>query len=291
MTPQQIRDRIAELEEELAREKVANEGGKIQINGSFGKFGEKHSILYAPDLLLQVTLTGQLSLLMLIEAIEEAGIPVVSANTDGIVIKCPKARKDELNAIIERWEERCGYKTEETLYRALYSRDVNSYVAVYANPKDPSEPVKTKGDYAKADLMRNAPRQICLDAVIEYLVNGTPMMDTIRACRDITKFTLIRTVKGGAVKNGMYLGKAVRWVYAKGEQGGIHYLNNGNLVPQTIGAVPMMELPDEFPEYLDYDWYYKEALEMLRDCGALPKPVRMLQRNVRFLKAAIAFSV
>jgi len=73
---------------------------KIVLNGSFGKLGSKWSILYAPRLLLQVTLTGQLALLMLIEMIEDAGIPVVSANTDGIVIKCPANRKSELDNIV-----------------------------------------------------------------------------------------------------------------------------------------------------------------------------------------------
>ena len=51
---------------------------KIVINGSFGKLGSKWSTLYSPDLMLQVTLTGQLSLLMLIERLTLAGVPVRS---------------------------------------------------------------------------------------------------------------------------------------------------------------------------------------------------------------------
>src|SRR3546814_14028970 len=47
---------------------------KIVINGSFGKFGSKYSILYAPNFLTQTTLTGQLSILLLIEMLEMAGI-------------------------------------------------------------------------------------------------------------------------------------------------------------------------------------------------------------------------
>ena len=45
---------------------VKANGLKIVINGSFGKMGNQHSILYAPQLLIHVTLTGQLSLRMLI---------------------------------------------------------------------------------------------------------------------------------------------------------------------------------------------------------------------------------
>lgn len=62
---------------------------KIVLNGTFGKLGSKYSFLYSPNLMIQVTITGQLALLMLIEALEAAGISVVSANTDGIVSRCP----------------------------------------------------------------------------------------------------------------------------------------------------------------------------------------------------------
>src|SRR5665648_505827 len=75
------------LEAKRNKDKVVANALKITINGSFGKLGSKYSNLYAPDLLIQVTLTGQLALLMLIEMIEGIGISIVSGNTDGIVIK------------------------------------------------------------------------------------------------------------------------------------------------------------------------------------------------------------
>jgi len=116
---------------------------KITINGSFGKLGNKYSTLYAPQLMLQVTITGQLVLLMLIEMLEEAGISVISGNTDGIVSKYHKDRHNEVRAIIAEWEKRTNFKTEETRYAAVYSRDVNSYVAV-----------KTESGDAEARLLR-----------------------------------------------------------------------------------------------------------------------------------------
>ena len=65
--------------------KIVNESLKIVINGSFGKLGSKYSALYSPDLMIAVTLTGQLSLLMLIEELENNDISVISSNTDGFV--------------------------------------------------------------------------------------------------------------------------------------------------------------------------------------------------------------
>ena len=44
-----------------------SESLKIVINGGFGKLKSAHSSMYAPELFLSVTITGQLTLLMLIE--------------------------------------------------------------------------------------------------------------------------------------------------------------------------------------------------------------------------------
>ena len=57
------------------------------LNGTFGKTGSPYSVLFAPEMMIQTTITGQLALLMLIEHLETASISVISANTDGIVIQ------------------------------------------------------------------------------------------------------------------------------------------------------------------------------------------------------------
>lgn len=80
------------IEAKKSGNKTVADSLKITVNGSFGKLGSKYSVLYSPHLLIQVTVTGQLTLLLLIESLELAGIPVVSANTDGLVIKCPKGK-------------------------------------------------------------------------------------------------------------------------------------------------------------------------------------------------------
>lgn len=174
---------------------VTSESLKITINGSYGKLGSKYSIIYSPDLLIQTTITGQLSLLMLIERLEMRGIPVVSANTDGIVIKCPKHRRDDMEAIIKWWEHDTQFETEETLYRAVYSRDVNNYIAVKMD-----NTIKAKGAFARPGLQKNPTNEICIEAVEKLLTENIPIHETIRGCKDIRKFVNVRTVKGGAVK-------------------------------------------------------------------------------------------
>lgn len=245
-----------------AGNKVIADSLKITINGSFGKLGNRYSVLYSPDLLIQVTVTGQLALLMLIERLELQGIPVVSANTDGIVIKCPTHKQEILSAIIAQWERETRFETEETKYVAVYSRDVNNYIAV-----KPDGSVKTKGAYATSGLSKNPTNTICVDAVIALLTKSTPLIATIKSSTDITKFVSVRTVKGGGYKDGQFLGKSIRWYYKAGETGEIVYANNGNKVPRTEGAQPLMDLPETFPTDIDYDWYEKEAQRILYDIG------------------------
>lgn len=245
-------------------DKVTADTLKIVVNGSFGKLGSKYSKLYSPDLLVQVTVTGQLCLLMLIESLEAAGIRVASANTDGIVIRCPKALTRTMDAIVGAWESVTGFDTEATDYQAVYSRDVNSYIAV----KDDGS-VKLKGAYAGTGLAKNPANVIAIDAVVRWLVDGTPIRQTIRECADIRKFVTVRSVKGGAVDQaGQYLGKVVRWYYALGVSGALKYKTNGYTVPRSEGARALMDLPEVFPVDVDFDWYEREALSVLRDIGA-----------------------
>jgi len=245
------------LRAKKAGEKVKADSLKIVANGTFGKTGSPYSVIYAPDLMIQVTLTGQLSLLMLIDLFDKAGFDVVSGNTDGIVIKCPKDAQLAMKAIIGDWEKRTGFNMESNRYAGLYSRDVNNYIAIGHDGS-----VKLKGCFAPGKRAKNPEYDVCTVALVEYLKNGTAISETIRACRDIRKFVSVRRVNGGAMKSGEYLGKIVRWYYAKGEQGFISYKTNGNKVPQSDGARPMMMLPDAFPDDINYEWYVNKVSEM-----------------------------
>jgi DNA polymerase elongation subunit (family B) len=227
---------------------------KITVNGSFGKLGSPYSALYSPDLMVQVTVTGQLSLLMLIEMLERYDLNVVSGNTDGIVVRTERHKIELMQTIIARWEKRTGFEMEMSEYVGLYCRDVNNYIAI-----KPDGSVKTKGVFSPASLNKNPQNEICSIAMIEYLKYGTPFEDTIRNCEDITKFLMVRTVKGGAMYGKKYLGKAVRWYHAKGSKMAITYRNNQNQVAMTYGSKPFMDLEGGFPDDIDYQWYIKEC--------------------------------
>ena len=231
------------------------------------------SILYDLKVGLQITVGGQLYLLMLIEMLEGAGLPVVSANTDGIMIKCHKAVAQEMRAVVTAWEGVTGFVTDAAQYRAIFSRDVNAYLGIKIDGTvkakniyyDPWRSQNVKDAYWR--FQKQPTCQICSEAVELFLTQGVSLDDTIHASTDIRKFLAVKNVTGGAHKNGDYLGKVVRWYIARGETGCINYVTNGRIVADTLGARPCMDLPDRLPGDVDYDWYVRRAESMLKDCG------------------------
>lgn len=203
--PQQIGPRFAGIYEGWYRSRLAAKRAgekkkanslKTLLNGTFGKLGNVYSIFYAPSEMIQVTVTGQLALLMLIEMLEMCGVSVISANTDGIILKTPRHLAAQRDAILHWWEQQTGFETERTDYRVLAQADVNSYCAI-----QPDGTVKLKGRLAPpepgASGWPNPTGQVCVDAVVAYLKDGTPLEATIRACQDVRQFLHVRAVKGG----------------------------------------------------------------------------------------------
>lgn len=246
-------------------DKVTADTLKIAVNGSFGKLGSKYSALYAPELLIQTTITGQLALLMLIERMELNGIRVASANTDGIVCVCAKDREQLMEEIAFDWMLDTSYELERNDYKVIASRDVNSYVAVKTDGS-----VKGKGCFAPPSLAKNPDLPIVYQAVAKYIADGTPIEQTIKGCTDIRQFVTVRRVQGGAEWRGEYLGKAVRFYYSTeiADDECIHYAKNSNRVPKSAGAKPLMQLPDKIPSDINYDAYIVEAEKLLAEVGA-----------------------
>lgn len=218
----------ARLEAKAAKDKITDKGLKIAINGSYGKLGSVYSVLFAPHLMIAVTLTGQLSLLMLIEEAHLRGIPVVSANTDGVVFRCPREKfagfvmrdgkptdrlmPSPIQDIIEWWEGVTSFKMEFAEYRSIYNQSVNTYIAT-----KPDGSYKRKGalanhwrkdlpwggfnsdyDPIRSGLMKNPQMTICADAALGLILHGIPVEKTIRECQDVREFITVVNATGGA---------------------------------------------------------------------------------------------
>lgn len=195
-------------EERLAAKAAGNKrvanSLKICLNGTFGKLGSIYSAFYSPDLLIAVTITGQLNLLCLIDELTRLkGVVVYSANTDGLMVGYPPGKRDKVLKVFAANAKRTGFEYEETPYRKVAMKDVNNYFAIGVDGK-----VKKKGIYATNDptdnalyLMKNPTMDVCSFAVAEHLVSGKPVHEYIYECADMTKFVEIRNVKGGGIQH------------------------------------------------------------------------------------------
>jgi hypothetical protein len=183
-----------------------------------------------------------------------------------------RSKEDLFNSIVKAWEKHTGFDTEEVRYKGLYSRDVNNYFAVYETPQK-KKLFKLKGVYGETSPKKNAVNEICIDAATAFMANRTPIEDTIRNCKELKKFTTMRRVKGGGVKDGVYLGKIIRWYYSTEAQGEIVSASSGNKVARTDNAKPCMELPDILPNDVDFQWYIDETYKILEEIGYGAPPV------------------
>lgn len=273
-----------------AGDKVRDKGGKIALNGCYGKLSSKWSVLHAPHAQVAVCLTGQLTLLMLIERAEREGIAVVSGNTDGVVFMLPREHYEgierdrlvggKLKEITDWWEAKTGFVLEFAEYRSIYNLSVNTYFAIKSDGS-----AKRKGTLAnpwaegdlRGQMMKNPNMTICSDAALRWITEGVDPAVTVRECRDIRSFVTVVNVAGGAKWREEPIGKVVRYAWCRGGEP-IYYrephptTGNFKKVSRTDGARPLMELPTEFPEDIDHDRYIEEAWEILASIGALPAP-------------------
>ena len=233
---------------------------KIILNGSFGKFGDQYSSLYSPKLLIHTTITGQLSILMLIEKLEEYGYNVLSTNTDGITVKVKKDKYDFFRKIVKSWEDKVNFKTEEVRYKSLHNQSVNSYIAIKEDGT-----LKCKGLFGSDDISRNPAIKICKEAIFSYLLDKRKVEDTImNAKQDPSNFIMVRKCAKGGYWKGEYLGKVVRWYWStKGEP-----ITNpkGDKVANTDDAFSIMNMEDKIAN-IHYEKYIIKTYELLKTIG------------------------
>lgn len=280
---------------------------KLALNGAYGKLGSSFCSFYAPDLMLAVCLTGQLNLLILIDALMRLKqVEVLSANTDGITVRYHRAQRAAILKVVAANAKTTGFEYEETPYRTIAMKDVNNYIVVKTNGE-----IKAKGLYAPISLEKNPTATICAQAAAEYLKDGTKPEVFIKKQKALEPFLSIRAVKGGGIQHAKYevrddwveesprkwmrykegcdtkvyvtrvsrpapievgtggkpFGRVARWFMSTKQQPPITYVDSGNKVPLTEGAQLCMTLPATLPHDLDFNWYIKKTYEVLNDLG------------------------
>lgn len=257
--------------------KLAAEALKIVINAIYGKFGFEMFFLFDRFAQMQVTINGQLMVMMVVEALELDGIHVVSANTDGIIVKLPKDKEEDFKRITDDWCAQNKLGADSERYKLFVTRDINNYFDIQSNDK-----VEYKGgldpkQYLK-DLKKGYDMPVVAKAVFEYFAHDTPVMETLRNHKDILDFCKTQNV-----------GKQFEVVYQKVENGkviDIHSQRHVRFYVSTKGVVIMKEnvhdgkrsvlasgkpviilnkLDDKDISLrnIDYKYYYEEAYKII----------------------------
>lgn len=148
---------------------------KLSVNAAYGKSSDMQSWIFDKQLTMFTTVTGELSLLMLIEAYETNGIHVISANTDGVTIQIDKSLINKVEEINKWWMEITKYELERTDYSKMIFSTVNDYIAVKTDGS-----LKFKGDFLiDTELHKNKSFRIIRLALKEYFLNDVDVEEFI----------------------------------------------------------------------------------------------------------------
>ncbi len=173
--------------------KLSAEALKIVINAIYGKFGSETYFLYDRFAQMQVTINGQLMVMMVIESLELAGIHVISANTDGIIVKLYKDKEEQFKTITDSWCQFNKMTADSERYKIFITRDINNYLNVQTNGNIEFKGALDPKQYLK-DLKKGYDMPVVAIAVFEYLINNVPVMTTLRNHKDILDFCKTQNV-------------------------------------------------------------------------------------------------
>lgn len=173
--------------------KLSAEALKIVINAIYGKFGSDTFWLYDRFAQMQITINGQLMAMMVVEMLETNGIHVVSANTDGIIVKLPKGKEKIFDTITEYWCESNKLTADSEHYKLFVARDINNYFDIQTTGKIEFKGALDPKQYIK-DLSKGYDMPIIAKAVYEYFANNIPVMETLRNHKDILDFCKTQNV-------------------------------------------------------------------------------------------------
>jgi hypothetical protein len=254
-------------------DKKKSEMYKLLLNTYFGVLNEPTSPIRSIPSALKVTINGQLQLLMLIERFYSIGCRILSANTDGVTIMAHRSSWAEIEKQKKEWESELGHELEHVEYAKYYRRDVNNYVAMKADGS-----VKAKGAFEEKPFKGKTDEAIVKVAAREFLINKTPISETVNKSDKFTDFIYYQRVKNGGklYYGGSPSGGILRWYVAKGGKPIQRKNPNGTfaMIPNGGSANLAMTLPVGIPTDIDRSYYMAEAKALVESITRLPKPRR-----------------
>lgn len=257
---------------------------KLVINGTFGASKDKFNALYDPRQANMVCVNGQLMLIDLMhKLVRDVGAEIIQSNTDGVLIRMPDgfdggpdAFYDRVDDVAYEWEHRTGMGLEFDEFTSVYQKDVNNYVLVAADGS-----MKTKGAYVKKLGPLDYDLAVVNKALVEYMVHGVPVEDTIAADDDLIDYQRVVKVSGkykyGVHGHERLTDRCFRVFASTRESDGmIGRVKAGKAKPEKFGNTSEHSFIDngdvhgeKCPDYLDKGWYIQLAKTRLVQFGVM----------------------
>lgn len=254
---------------------------KIMDNAISGQMKQASSKLFDPMGNNSICVNGQLMLLDLIEHLEQRvpDFDLIQSNTDGILIKIRDySHFDIVDDVVWEWEQRTGMEMEiETFIGEVFQKDVNNYLLVDRE----TGAVKTKGGYVKklGELDYDLP--IVNRAVIDYMLHGTPVDQTVLHCEDLKEFQQVKKIssKYKHIRHGEkpIKEKCVRCFASRDKSDGgldkVHAITGSKAklegTPSHAFLINESVNNMKCPAKLDKNWYITIAKERLNSFGVI----------------------
>lgn len=246
---------------------------KIVINSIYGKLGFEKGDLCDRLAVLKVTINGQLMILMLCEELELNGIEVMSANTDGIVVKLHKRNKEKFEEIAANWKKITGLEADSEEYKCYINRDINNYVIEELNGKVSYKGALNPKMYA-VDLQKGYDEPIVAQAVVNYFLKGKPILESLYECTNILDFCKTQNVNRNFRVEYTIGGKRIQM-----QQNNRYYVTNKGGVLEKIKidtkgrnnlcagyqVCILNTLDDKRIEHrnINYGYYYNECIKII----------------------------
>lgn len=257
---------------------------KLVVNGTYGASKDKFNALYDPRQANMVCVNGQLMLIDLMhKLVRDVGAEIIQSNTDGVLIRMPDgfdggpdAFYDRVDDVAYEWEHRTGMGLEFDEFTRVYQKDVNNYVLVAADGS-----MKTKGAYVKKLGPLDYDLAVVNKALVEFMVHGVPVEDTIAADDDLIDYQRVVKVSGkykyGVHGHERLTDRCFRVFASTRESDGmIGRVKARKAKPEKFGNTSEHSFIDngdvhgkKCPDYLDKAWYIQLAKTRLAQFGVM----------------------
>ena len=282
-------------------DKQAAKDLKLPLNTVSGAQENRFNDLYDPLPTRSMRISGQLFLTMLVMNLIKScqTIKLLNFNTDGVMYEIDVSELGVVDEVCHRWESITGFELETDDISEVWIKDVNNLLFT---KRDGS--VKKVGGYLNYGISEkgawniNNNHIIVKKALSEYLVNGTPVEETIYACDRLLDFQLVAKAGGKysaafhQIHGELVEVQKVNRVYASADwtNGSLYKRHRETGSLEKIAGLPAWCIVDNDNsltlDAIDREWYVRLARRYVRDFLGEKTPKRNT-RQVNALKKSV----